>query len=290
MRLSVFAAAIITAVFFLAVSTAQATLIAYEPFDYQSETYLYNCNGGTDWNGAWCNAIVPEDGEAIQNIASPGLTHSDLSVAGNKANLAGSSNGASYVYRKLSHSYTSGDLDFSGDLYFSFLGEANNDNVLAWGVSLATVGNTSNNSIAPLGNLVGGITGAPDTSPPHFCLSETSAVSGVSTFPTGTVSLVVAKFNLATGDAQMYVFPTGSTISSTPGTPAATLTGAGSMGTINGIRIYAIGGDNAANVDIDEIRVGTEFADVVPEPSALVLLAIGGGIMAVYSCRRRKRA
>jgi len=54
------------------------------------------------------------------------------------------------------------------------------------------------------------------------------------------------------------------------------------IGTISNLVIYSTGA-----FSIDEIRVGTTYADVVPEPSAMVLLATGTAALLAWPRRRR---
>ena len=288
MKATILASAFVAACL-AAASTAQAALIAYEPFNYTGGTALLGQDGGTGWTGAWCNSLTP--GNASQTITSPGLDHSGLAESGLKATLVGNSGGtgATSLFRQLK--FPSG---FSTDtLYFSFLAKANNDAERPWGMSLANVSASSN----PLDNLVGG-----DSGSAYFSLQESSNYNisyHGSLVSTSTLSLLVAKFDLSTGNATLYVFPTGTAIPSNESSASAYATSniatpGNSMGTINGIRLYALGKSasgtySAKSADFDELRVGTTYADVigVPEPSALLLLAVGSGLLAAHAWRKR---
>ncbi|MEI6410933.1 MAG: hypothetical protein WCR52_16220, partial [Bacteroidota bacterium] len=59
--------------------------LAYEPFDYQTNTPLHGAQGGTGWNGPWevqnGNTNVP----GFQTSAATPLSYSDLTTQGNYA-------------------------------------------------------------------------------------------------------------------------------------------------------------------------------------------------------------
>ncbi|MHC4692084.1 MAG: LamG-like jellyroll fold domain-containing protein [Planctomycetota bacterium] len=90
------------------VSSASATLIVYEGFDYASGGTLAGKNGGTGWDQAWTGG---------QTIQSPGLTYSLLPVVGNTAASNGQGGSAFRIM-------PSGFNALNRTLWISFIGQA----------------------------------------------------------------------------------------------------------------------------------------------------------------------
>ena len=70
--------------------SAQASLIAYEGFDYAAGQALGGQNGGTGWNGAWNDVNRNSDPAGGDGwIISPGKTYSSLTTSGNAVQVTG---------------------------------------------------------------------------------------------------------------------------------------------------------------------------------------------------------
>ena len=100
---------------------------------------------------------------------------------------------------------------------------------------------------------------------------------------TGQTTLLVLRADFTSGIDKFTLY-----VNPTPG-GAEPLAGAGKqdvdIGAVTGLTLYSTGA-----YSVDEIRVGTTFADVVPtvpEPSSVIMLAIGVGGLAAF--RRRAR-
>jgi hypothetical protein len=115
----------------------------------------------------------------------------------------------------------------------------------------------------------------------NLTTSNTTAVT------LNTTCLLVLGMNFSTGTLNLYINP------DTPGeptTPAATITSATFPTGINEFSTFAgsgtVGSSNGSII-LDEIRMGTTYADVVPEPGSLVIMFVSAtGLLT----RRRRRA
>ncbi|HOW69593.1 MAG TPA: PEP-CTERM sorting domain-containing protein [Phycisphaerae bacterium] len=99
-------------------------------------------------------------------------------------------------------------------------------------------------------------------------------------FTFGTVHRIVASYENATGQGELWVDPDpalgedGNTKLSVTNGPSANANAVayalrqGSLGATSGLL--------AGTQEVDNLRVGTSFAEVIPEPATLILLALGG--------------
>ena len=106
----------------------------------------------------------------------------------------------------------------------------------------------------------------------------------------GTTYLFVAELNYSTGMTYLFVDPS---LNGTPGTGSANaslaMTSAFKASGFDEIVVAA--GFNTATFNLDQIKVGTTFADVVPEPSAESLVAVAfTGLAGWLGFRRRRQA
>jgi hypothetical protein len=266
---------------------AEATLLNYEGVDYDitpGDEALLGKNGGTGWNGGWYTTsgsaqfTVSQDDVSLDSPAFP------FTPTGNRILAGGDSDSVSRIYRNLS---TPLNLENGDILYISFL----------WQKNGADAGTASNNLEF---GLVGGGT-VTDGAGIRLAFSSGNAMflgTSANTFgPAPADALDTTYFmvlrvegtgvNTLTASAMVFS-PTDSVSASEPITWDATIASYTPTGTNNNIltRIRLWAGENATG-QFDEIRVGSTWVSVVPEPSTVLLMCVG--IVAVGTCRLRRR-
>lgn len=110
---------------------------------------------------------------------------------------------------------------------------------------------------------------------------------GTTVIPLNTTVRVIARYDLVPGTGNdtgaLFVNPTGTT----EGTPYAVATTVGTDATTIGSINFRQGGTSSSpSLTIDNLSVATTYAEVVPEPSSLVLLP-AAGLLALRTRRRR---
>lgn len=271
----------------LATATARAA-VDYDQFNYTG-TALNGQNGGQNWSGAWFNTattdnVLSNDGVSL---SYPTTFQSPLTTppsAGSHIKTGGLATNASSS-RQLSSTV---DLSQDGNvMYVSVLiqkntanaGGVNNDNVL---LEFVDAGGNRRFGL--------GIEGTGDR-PWLNANGSTSAATAVT--PGSTYFLVAKIVSAATPNldtASLYVFGDGYASEvpvNEPGTADATLTeNTGAI--LDRIRVRIdIGNTSDAPGEVDDIRIGTSWSEVVsvPEPTTAAVVSIGAiGLLA----RRRK--
>jgi len=267
-------ALVVSAALAIASTGSQAALIAYEGFNYAQGTALNaTTGGGTGWTTDWSsnswrtnNSVFgsPQPG-GIEN--STGLTYANLPTVGNAARNENSGN---QNFRSFAPQAA------TGTYWISFLMQKDTTNAQSssFGISLFD-GGTERNFMGNAGSSVFGVAG-------QGSFNSTTTV-------TTTPSLFLARYNMGSGVAHFWL---NSDLSA--GTPAnsAAFNGTGGTAftafTFNRVRLGMfdnVGSPFTGSGYLDEIRIGTAFVDVVPEPSAALLGALGGLILL-----RRRRA
>lgn len=263
----------------------------YEPFNYPVAA-TGPSNLSTQSGGVW-NAVL--SGAATEpQVVSGNLSYTGLPASsGNHVQIQNSSSGSS----RLNLAAVA-----SGTLYYSMIfqgSDATNENAADGGSFLAGFNNSQGTGTSITSGGATLVIRQDNTDSSKFDLGI-GISSGASTrvwAPTGysasdTLFLVGSyTFNPGTNDdvANLYIF-NGSTIpASMPATPDATSTGSDiATGQIQSFFLR----DNSiepSTMDVDELRIGTTWADVtgVPEPASLGLLGMGAlGLLA----RRRRTA
>ncbi len=235
-------------------ATSQASLIASDQFEYSGAS-LDGQNGGTGWNGAWVGAFTLSD-DGIS------LTYPDgTSDAGSRI----SEISASSATRPLASGI---DFDVDGTYYYSFL------------VNKADAGSIDV-------RLVGGSSGRWRirwSSTEALSIGVTSSTGAtVGTYAADQTLLVVTKLQtVATGSDTMWikVFQPGDEVVE-PTTWDASNAVAVSGLVLDTFGIYR----NAAGAQVDAVRIGTTFADVLPEPASLGLMTTAG-LLILSRCQR----
>jgi len=300
-------------------SGAKATLIAYEGFDYTPGESIGGKDGGIGWKAPWLTGT----GWDLATNVTGSLSYVDangnaLLTSGNSL-LAGAYNTttATKAARTLANFNADGTNFLSGGTYWiSFIAQRvgpRNETPPIWdrqanfglfanavaldGQERFDVGRPNRHSY----------TGEPydtwSTWHANGLANNGVAYTKPSSYPLENVTFVLVKIvtdnDPATGDSA-YVWFNWPNLLSEPENSSAVLTDIGEVDLtrINQIRIhcngsYTTGGILYTNalLWVDEIRIGTTFADVtplVPEPSAIALSVLGGLGLLVWRLRRRQ--
>lgn len=260
-------------------TAAPAGFIAYEGFNYPVTnlprgTPLNGQNGGTGFSGPWSvlpGSPTPPTNYVINTTGS--LSYPGLSTSGNQASIEQSSQ-----INGLRRSFSQ---DLNGQVYYlsalirplgtvataQFFGLAL-DSLGGTDVFVGKPGNANQWSLENVGG-----TGQ--------SRSNYTAVSG-------QTDLLVLKMDLTSGldEFTLWVNPI---LGPTDPPSFSAFKGDVNVGELDGLVLYSTGA-----FAIDEIRLGTSFAEVtpaaVPEPSSLALLSLCGLCGAGAAWRRRRKA
>ena len=243
--------------------TAGAALIAYEGFDYPSNSAVVGQNGGTGWNGEWVAHNADSPGLVVNGT---GLSYPNFPSTGLSVTPGG--------YVSARRSFSSSNLT-EGVLYMSMLIQPLSNTRTGIRISNNSVGQNSSTFQAAFG-IFDGVAAIVDSFGNNTKLAQSSAVT------TGVTHLLVARIDLTTDTIRLYLDPTPGGAEPTTASTSYTW----STDRLNNIGSITAGGLSGGNGgQYDEIRVGTTFAAVaVPEPSSVGLLALGAGLLA----RRRR--
>jgi hypothetical protein len=269
--------------------TSNAAVIATEYFNGYGTSEIQSngssLNGGSGWTSAWLNA----DEKYVPNL------NISTSIAGydNSANLSGSTNGA-MAYSGNLPSVSSATRSFSTSsttVWFSALISIDEiwDRAVLWiDATQTSAGDTGNDFIGVLDGAI------------QMRYNNTNVTSAGA--PTVGTHLLLAKAEIdvsGTNDRLSFWFnPNLTGGEGGLGTATYTDASADTFGTaINGIGVLLVDRDfdgsfytsdpnnEVVNGElIDAIRVGTTFADVIPEPSTALL----GGLGMLALLRRRR--
>jgi hypothetical protein len=241
-------------------SIANATLTFYEPFDYAYGD-LTTVSGGIWVNhsgtvGQWSTMNIDGDLSAGTSLAYPGF-----SLSSGRRVLK-----AAYMTEDVHRSFATVS---TGDLYFSALvkvttAPTNEHYFLHFNEGAGF-------TVFPVRVFVAATTGGVT-----FGLSWEGANAGATktgTFSLNSTHLIVARLQMfggtANDTASLWIDPSSSSFGNTEPTPYATDTSTLSnyVAVANGIRAFdmrAASTNQHGDIEIDEIRVGTTWADVTP--------------------------
>jgi hypothetical protein len=253
------------AVAFVLLSTsiaAHAVNIAYEGFDYPDAVALNGQIGGTNWNGAWTNS------GAGSIVRSPGLTYTDanlqsLMTVGNSGQFASANNGNFRL--PLTTPETVGT-----SLYVSFI--ARMDAAGAPFYAGFSLFNGAASETLFLGD---------PSAPTAWGIDTKSGVVVNSTTSVATQTFLVFRIDFLASSAEIRLFENPLLNTEPTNAQAAAFATKTAALVWDRVRVQS----NHLGV-IDEIRIGTTYYDVVPEPGVFGLLAVG----AVGFGTRRRRA
>jgi hypothetical protein len=244
----------------LLLQSASATLLFSESFNYTPGTALSG-------NGPWTTGSSPG-----LTIGSGNLTYAGLAdQGGNELSIA---NGTS----------TSGTASFanqtSGQIFYSFLFDP-------------TVVDGGNNYFTAMNPGTGGPNGGSDAIDVYYYSSgkielrgnAQSATAGTGAALTlGTTYFIVEELDLNAKTASLWIDPTPGA-----GAPTATATLSGLTATsVDDVGFKAVA--STGSYLVDNLLIGTTWADVtpaIPEPSTVMLVGAGLGLMAAALRRRR---
>lgn len=240
--------------------SASAGLIAYEPFSYTSSSTLDTQAGGSGFSGSWSSST------GTATVATPGLTYSGLSTLGNRV-TTGTYN-TTYTRSLLT---TLGSV--TGTYYFSVLLRPDYSSGSS-GAEFALVGSTASLFM-----------GKPTTGNNYVLDTVSSGSAGSqsvsSTVATsGTQVLMVLRADLVAGGADSFKLYLNPSLLAEPGSADASKSSY-DVGNITGVQFTGNIG-----FSLDEIRVGTSYADVVPEPGTYAAGAAMGLLTLGAWCKR----
>jgi len=231
--------------------SAKATLIAYDGFNYAAGQTVVGQGTNAGWSGAGDPYTISAGNSTNASIeASDMNTGNGLLTSGNQLNLDGSAPGGNEgVYRNLGATYNT-----AGNIYwFSALMQVDNN----LGVSYAGVSLFSNsNEDFFFGQRNHANTWGIEQHAGSTANSLVSAANSTSAF-------LVVELNGITHTASLYVNPNLST-GAIPAKASTSLTFTDFS--FNRFRAEA----GVETLDVDELRLGTTYADVTPSASAIM--------------------
>jgi hypothetical protein len=267
------------------VSTARAELFDYDPFAYVG-TALDGQSGGTGWSGAWTNTTttgdtLSNDGVSLSNPASFQPPLAAAGSSGSRVITGGISGSSSRLLSQSVNLSLDGTVRYASALFRKNTpnGTVTTDNILLefvdatgnrrWGFGIEGAGDkpwlNANGSITPGGPSV-------TVGDPYFLVAK--IVSSASGLDTAFLKVFGTGYDAQVPFAEPTIWD-------------ATLTET-TAANLDRIRIRIDAGNAVGTPgEVDEIRIGTTWADVVsvPEPSSATLLGLP--FLAAIARRRR---
>ena len=252
---------------FVAASAAQANVIAYEGFDMPSTLNIGGTAGSGQGSATWNGSTWQSGGGPFWNRSSVGVPYPNLATLPGAARIDTAGGGNNEAFRNF------GSQPATGTYWVSTLFTITASNTSSSiGYSLFSGGSEK--------NFVGKPGGA------AWEATSGGGSSGVTVASQPTV-MILSRYDMASGKQFHWLSPN---ISAGQPSDASSWTGAAGASIFGGGFSFdriRIGAFSATSGDkIDEIRIGTTFADVaplVPEPTSLAALAAA----AVLGRRRR---
>lgn len=262
---------------------AKAAMIVADNFNtYTPTNALAGNNGGTNGSGTWSTAWT---GSSSVVVASGGLNYTNgavtISGGANSIVINGAANAAFLSTRPFGN--------VTGTVYFSFLFRTsdnfNSDDFL----NFTLAGNTAQGEALTAGlglldtttSLIHSrITGA-GAADRTTVSSGTNAASSTTYFMVGRLSGDGADSAVNYDRLELFLNP--STLTQ-PVVASATSDRDMTISTLKQFNLRTVNLDSNDNYQFDELRIGTTWADVVPEPASLGLI----GLVAMMAGRRRR--
>lgn len=260
-------------------ASAHAALIAHASFDDLTTGDINGQAGGVGFSGNWT-------GVAGQAVVTSSLSYSSgsITVNGGSQAIQLTLSSDNLFYRNLSTSYTD-DVIYMSMLIRQDAGASTDGDTAQFWLDGVATGNHVTTAAPALG--LNGAAGAAALQARVGSISTASSgtYAGANTyFLVGMFQKTVSGASNPYTKATFWLNP-GSTLDPASAT-GATGTGLLSSFGILGLRSNSVNQNAPADtILVDEIRVGTTFADVVPEPSTTLL-----GTLGLLALLRRRRA
>lgn len=279
----VFSGLMIVALCLCAAQTANATVLAYEGFNYTTEQNIGGLNGGSGWGAAWTaifgNGWLPAPGGSL---IGPNATGNAASTG--NALREGFTRDGRFLDTSSAGAFA-GYLDANGNigkdgttLYLSFLQQVTTETPFY-------AFEFHKDDLGDAGRV--GYIGADGNDNDCVSLHVPNGTNLMDTQDTNA-HLYVVRFDFLAGDDTVTVYrdPTDAI---EPSSATLVIAGAGDM-SFDGISTADF--KSSGNTWTDEIRLATTFADAigtpVPEPSTIVLMVTAAFGLVAYAWRKRR--
>jgi hypothetical protein len=239
--------------------TASAALIAYEGFDYTAAQTVGGLSGGTGWTTVWKGdpALSTDTiSGGTLDITTPGSTNTGLQVAGNAATVMPTS--------ALVRAYRSFPSVNSGTVYFSMLATRLNSGTRFLGIQLF-----GGETAYPFFGMNSGQTNWSMSGPGTTYASGTLAATNVATLLVLRVDFNVLGTGSTNERVRLYVNPTPGALEPATAAADSVATTTYNIPQLDRLGIgagYTNATDSTSIGTLDEVRIGTTWADVAPAP------------------------
>lgn len=280
------------------ISTAQATLISFEGFDYTAGTTLTggteatSLNGGSGWNTPWFRdysggvpRYITNNVASVETDRFSGQSASPFTPVGNSA-VADATSDRGYREFAVADAANAFNVASSGAadaVYFSFLYK---DTATNNGISFTILDSAGGNS-ASVGVGQNRVFSASATG---GTLDRDFSVINANTDYFVVFKLTSPEDSLSvTAEASFYTVA-GNVPSSEPASWNVTSTGTfGGDVSLNALRFQSVSIDGGTEAAIDEIRVGSSYIDVAVIPESSTLAFSIGSLVLICTLYRRRR-
>jgi hypothetical protein len=260
---------------FSSAPVASASVIAYDGFDYTAGNVL-RTNGG--WVGS--STATPRPTVVAGSLNYPGLPAS----VGNSVQLTNANGTAD----RLS---TGGSAITSGTLYYSMIVQTGSGGNVGGAFFAGFDDHSTGTLFTPAGGLYTRFDPVDNTKIDLGIRTGASDIGWSSSFTPGNTLFVVGSFTF-NGVANLDVFNSPAPVPATEPAPgshsASTLASDPLITQILAFYLRQNTGEPTP-ITVDELRIGTTWADVVPEPASLAALAPAALSLLAGRCRRQRR-